>query len=270
MDRQTNGGGVAIIVHEDFKSVQIKEIHDPQCESICVKVELQPTSLILYLAYVNKPKLSILLEHYKMVEQLTSMESQNSIVVLGDFNLHDVNWSLDETETYYLPQNLTSHSESEYFRTAAEFLQKIHQLPMYQLSNIKNIASNVLDLVFANEVADVQVCSAPVAITKVKETDRFHPPLEITFEYERDETSTTTANETIEVFSYKRGNYERMSEKLNVLNFAQIFDSMELEEAFEYFYEIMDDLIKENVPVVQIKTINKTKWWTEELQKKKE
>jgi len=74
----------------------------------------------------------------------------------------------------------------------------------------------VLDLVFVNETNDVQVCEAPVAITKVKETDRFHPPLDISFEYESGKI-ISSSTETIEVFSYRRGNYE-----LNEINFAQI------------------------------------------------
>lgn len=52
-DRPTVGGGVAVIVHRDFKSARIEHIHDPDCESISIKIELQPTSLVIYAAYVN-------------------------------------------------------------------------------------------------------------------------------------------------------------------------------------------------------------------------
>src|ERR1700744_4892975 len=187
LDRKTNGGGVAIIVHNDFKSNQITQIYDPECESICVKIELQPIPLVIYLAYVREekpPNLDIFMRHCKVIQEVTLLEPQSRIMVLGDFNLHDITWNLDDTDNYYLPQDIVSHTESEYYKTAGEFLQKMHQLPMYPLSNIKNIALNVLDLVFVNEIGDVQTCSAPVAITKVKETDHFHPPLEIFFEIE--------------------------------------------------------------------------------------
>ena len=203
-DRKTNGGGVAIIVHDDFKSTQI-QIHDPECESICVKIELQPISIVIYLAYVSEPNLAILLKHHKLIQEVIRMEPQSRIIVLGDFNLHDITWNLNDTESYYLPQKIISHTESEYYKMVGEFLKNMHQLPMYQLSNIKNIASNVLDLVFVNETNDVQVCRAPAAITKIKETDHFHPPLEISFEYESGKIESASI-ETIEVFSYKRGN----------------------------------------------------------------
>lgn len=51
-----------------------------------------------------------------------------------------------------------------------------------------------------------------------------------------------TPAETMELFSYKRGNYERMSLQLNGINFAQIFDRMSIETAFDYFYDKLNSL----------------------------
>lgn len=266
-DRQTNGGGVAVLVHDEFKSTHIKQISHPECESICVKIEMKPTPLVMYVAYVNQPKPDILSKHCSLVERLMSLECDSRIVVLGDFNLHDVKWNSDDTETYFLPQDIVKHSDSVYFRTAADFLQRIHQLPMYQISNIENVSLNVLDLVFVNQTTDIQLCKAPASITKVRETDRFHPPIEIAFEYESGQIATT--NETVETFLYKRGNYERISEMLNEINFAELFDKMGVEESFDYFYDLMNGLIVENVPRIRVRKSNKPKWWTDELQKKK-
>lgn len=227
--------------------------------------------LIIYAAYMNKPNRNILLKHYGLVQQIMLLKKQSRVMVLGDFNLHSIKWKLDKSDTYYLPQNMVTHTDSEYFQTASEFLEKIHHLPMFQLSNVTNIASNVLDLVFVNGTDDVQSCEAPVAITRINETDIYHPPLEITFEYHRGVPIPTT-NKTTEVFAYDRGNYERMLQQLNEVNFAQVFDRMDVESAFDYFYEYLGRLINENIPKRLIKVNNnnnKTKWWTQELQSKK-
>lgn len=257
-DRKTHGGGVVILVHEEFKSTQIELNCDPDCESVCVKIELQPTPLVIYLAYVNDSKNRDIL-----------MEKESRIVVLGDFNLHDIIWNFDDTETYFLPQNIASHTETEYFQSALEFLHKMQELPMFQLSNAKNIASNVLDLLFVNETDDIQLCIAPVAITLNTEIDRFHLPLEISFEYHVGRTYQRSS-ETIEVFSYKRGNYEHMSQQIDEINFAQVFDRMEVEPAFDYFYDLINRLIIENIPTIHIKkNNNRPKWWTREWQQKK-
>src|ERR1700744_3653760 len=61
-----------------------------------------------------------------------------------------------------------------------------------------------------------------------------------------------------------------MCQQLNEINFAQIFDRMEVETAFDYFYDKMNSLILGNVPIVRLKkNNNKLKWWTKELQTKK-
>lgn len=268
LDRKTNGGGVAIIVHESFKSRQIVQIFNPGCESICVRIELRPRPIILYLAYVNEPKIAVLMKHHELVQQLIALDNDARIVVLGDFNLRGIKWGLDETEIFYLPQGVVSHDQSQYFQAALMFLQEMHQLPMYQLVNIRNIASNVLDLVFVNGTEDIQVCGAEVAITKITETDIFHPPIEISFEYENGKTHSTD-EEVIEVFAYNRGNYDRMTERFNSINFAQIFDKMDVETSFDYFYELINGVVTENIPTVRKKKTNKPKWWTVELQKKK-
>ena len=287
-DRPTTGGGVAVLVHEQFKSEQITEIFDANCECICVKIELKPIPLIIYAAYVNKPERNIMMKHFSLVQQLVLMEKQSRLLVLGDFNLHDIVWNLDESDTYYIPQNVASHAESEYFQTASDFLDKMHGLPLFQLSNAKNIASNVLDLAFVNGTEDIQACVAPVAITKINESDRFHPPLEISFEYPIGSNKPST-NKTIEVFCYKRGNYDRISQQLNAINFAQLFDqskknkrdklyknkpknrtSPEYEKAVKKFNELHDELYSNYINQVQANIVeNPAEFWKYARTKKK-
>ncbi len=265
-DRKTIGGGVAIIVHEKFISTKLEYVNDPECECICVKIDLQPVSLVIYLAYVKEPTMNVLTKHLGLVQKVISQERNSRVIVLGDFNLHSIKWNSDENEAYFLPQDMSSHIGSVYYQTASEFLQKMHQLPMFQISNVKNVASNVLDLVFVNETDDIQLCTAPVSITKVAETDPYHPPLEISFEYEEGMHETPT-DDTMEIFLYGKGNYARMCQQLDELNFAQIFDQMDVDEAFEYFYEELNSLIVQNIPKKTIRKFNnRPVWWTKELQ----
>lgn len=269
-DRNATGGGVALLVHEQFESSKIEIINDPDCESVCVKIALRPRSLVIYLAYVNdSTRLDILLKHWELVRQITLMESECRIVVIGDFNLHNVVWNSDESETFYLPQDIASHTVSGYFQTASEFLRKMHELPMFQLSNLKNISSNVLDLVFVNGTGDMHVCKAPAAITLNTEIDHFHVPIELAFEYYPERKAQTTSD-FIEVFSYKVANYDCILRKLGAMNFAEIFDRMDVDEAFDYFFELINRVIVENVPKIRVKRNNsRPKWWTREWQQKR-
>lgn len=58
--------------------------------------------------------------------------------------------------TYYLPIGIAEHN-THYHRDAAKFLSNMESVPFSLLSNIKNDASNVLDLVLVNELNDVRV-----------------------------------------------------------------------------------------------------------------
>lgn len=146
-DRNVFGGGVAILVHEEYKSFQIGLASESESESVCVKIELKPVSLVIYLAYVNEPeRLNILLKHYEQVRQVISSENHCRVMVIGDFDLHDVIWNFNDAETFFLPQNIASHTGSTYFQTASDFLQKIQDLPMFQLSNLNKHLSECVGL----------------------------------------------------------------------------------------------------------------------------
>lgn len=67
-DGKTNGGGVALLVHQQFKSAQIERIFDVDCECVCVKIELKPVSLVIYAAYINKPPRNIMIKHFSLVQ----------------------------------------------------------------------------------------------------------------------------------------------------------------------------------------------------------
>lgn len=172
-----------------------------------------------------------------------------------------VNWEIDDTDTHFLPTNLSTHTRSEYFAIASEFLQSMQELPSYQLSNIENIANNLLDLVFVDEPARVMVCEASTAISVP--TDAFHRPLVITVAVEKH----TADAEIIEIYCYNRGNYARMNRELNSFNFAQEFNSLNVDAAYELFHTVLNRLLNENVPKIQIKVkSNRPKWWTQQLQ----
>ena len=129
------------------------------------------------------------------------------------------------------------------------------------LSNIKNIANNVLDLVFVDEPACVTVCEASAAISVP--TDAFHRPIVITVEVEKH----TAEAEITEIYCYNKGNYARMNQELNSFNFAHGFNSLNIDTAFELFHTILIRLINKNVPKIQIKVkANRLKWWTQQLQ----
>lgn len=133
-------------------------------------------------------------------------------------------WTADETNTHFLPTGLATYN-SQYFLDAAEFLNNMLILPLFQLSNIQNSASNVLDLLFVNNHRDVRMSEDRSKIIEHSHQDVFHKPYEI-FEYS--ERSIASSHEEISIFSFKRGNYQRMCRQLDNINFTYEINRLDL------------------------------------------
>lgn len=269
MDR---AGGVAILVAKKFNSKELKDVSDPDCDCIAVRIPFAQSPLIIYVAYVpqwQQADNTCYMKHYNLIKKLCTNYVNHRIIVVGDWNLADIKWKLDASESYYLTTNTITHRDSNYFNIATEFLQKLHQLPLYQMSNFKNISGNVLDLVFVREFANINVCKAPIAVTEIDKTDMFHPPLEISFNAIPPEQHLAS-DEFIDVCCYNQGNYERLSQQLEAINFAHEFNRLNVDDAFDFYYSKLTSLIESNIPKKRIKTKkNKPIWWTSELQRLK-
>ena len=188
--------------------------------------------LLLYVVYMRDFEAVVASQHLRRIRELMTAFPRHRIMVVGDFNMPDIRWIADDTDNFFVPTGLISHS-SQYFRDAAKFLNEMFELPLYQLSDVQNTASNVLDLLFVNDFADVRMSVDRSMVVEQCLQDAYHVPYEIWFEYSK--RSIINRTETINVFCYKRGNYERMCRQLYGINFAHEFNQRDFDAAFEYF-----------------------------------
>ena len=124
----------------------------------------------------------------------------------------------------------------------------------------------MLDLFFVSDSSDVSLRVEPNTIIDADQQDVYHIPYDIAIDYCL-KGSTVNSDEKIRAYCYRRGNYERMSQHLNSINFAHEFNSRTMYSAYEYFQGKMNELVLNNVPQITIrKYINKPKWWNGVLQ----
>lgn len=259
-------GGVAISVHSKLNSRQLTLSHNEQCEHIAVEITVKPAPLIFYLLYMRKFQNSVANLHAECVRSLSESHPNHRIIVLGDFNLHSITWHADDTDTYFLQSGIEAH-DTEYHRGASEFLKEMQTLSLYQMSNVQNKSGNVLDLVFSSSFDDVHVTVDRSALIERDQQDLYHEPYEIIidcYEYKSHEKSW------IETYNYKRGDYQSICRLLKSVNFAHIYNGMNVENAFTHFYEVVLNAIDDYVPKIRIrKYSSKPKWWNKEIQQRK-
>lgn len=267
-------GGVAILVHNTLKSKSIAFpstiVIEETCEFLAVEIFIKPHPLIIYVCYMNVFDMEVAMKHYRRIEFVVDSFRNHTVAVIGDFNLHDIVWTRDgDAENVFLPHTLTdlSNNRSIYQLNALDFLEKILSLPMSQLSNFRNDASNVLDLVLVNEPGELTLCKDQHTIIEQSQQDSRHIPYEINVDY----SANSSVNvEYVTVYQYARGNYERLVSQLEAINFQHEFKIRDVDSAYEFFLQTMKNVIDQNIPKVTIKKYtNKPKWWTPELQRLK-
>lgn len=174
--------------------------------------------------------------------------------------MNGLRWMSDESDEYYLPMNVNTNMEN--------FLKEMQELSFFQLSNIKNKFGNVLDLVFVNELGDVEVAVDKSKIIGAIQQDVAHVPYEISLEYCEKQTSMNCIEK--EIICYKIGDYKRVMEELDRINFTSEFNERDVDSAFDFFYSTINRLVESNVPTKKIfVNLNKPEWWTKKLQQLK-
>lgn len=269
-------GGVAILVHHSLNSrtVTISSTIGPDdaSEFLAIEVCIKPQPLILYACYMSVFDLQIALKHYHHVKLIVEMYRNHKVIVMGDFNLHDISWSPDdEDENSYLPHTSNEHNvnanRTRYQIDALDFLDRMISLSLSQLSNFRNNALNVLDLVFANDSSGFNVTKDCHTIIDEIQQDARHIPYEIKMICG---TNPSGNVENMTVYQYSKGHYERMTQQLEAINFQHEFNTRDVDSAYEFFVQTMKSLIERNVPKKTIKKYsNKPKWWSAELQRLK-
>lgn len=252
-------GGVVVLVHHSLYSKQVKfnsalDSEDAS-EFLAIEIRIKPQPLIVYVCYLSEFNSEIALRHYQRIKFMVENNREHRIIVMGDFNLHDIVWTPDDVEVeIYLPHastdSNTSGHRSNYHVEALDFLNKMISLPMAQLSNFRNTASNVLDLVFVSSSSEFRIDKDNHTIIEEAQQDSCHIPYDIKVDYS---ALSSSKIETVTVYQYKRGNYERMIQQLEAVNFQHEFNIRDVDTAYEYFVDTMKSLIEQNIPKTTIK-----------------
>ena len=140
MDRDSRGGGVLLAINVSIPSMQIQS--PTNLEIIAVKL-FGPTTIITCVVYAP-PNAG--LNYYDQVTQyLHSITNNEKVLIVGDFNLPDINWA-----------SMTSSSES-----SSKFCDYVFEDNLTQLVfNPTHNKGNTLDLVLTNmedQVSDLSV-----------------------------------------------------------------------------------------------------------------
>ncbi|VVC96112.1 unnamed protein product, partial [Leptidea sinapis] len=153
------------------------------------------------------------------LKNIVSNNSLDKCLIVGDFNMCDIQWEQCGTETLgFKPSGI---ADSNTMRL--EFIELMNECNLYQFNAFKNSIEGVLDLVFCNDFVSVLVCPDPLVAE-----DMLHPSLIIEplfVELDALEVPKRT------IYTYYRGEYDKIISHLLDMDWEILLNVGTVEDA---------------------------------------
>ncbi|XP_022178703.1 uncharacterized protein LOC111039470 [Myzus persicae] len=238
------GGGVLIAI-KNTRSFQPISLTVSNVEQVFVLLSLNSGHLLVGGVYLPpRSPLSVVESHITSVEHIISSYKPNSLVICGDYNLPNINWSSDEL-------GLIGTNDPNIISTT--IIDSFSYLNFFQHNFFRNNHGSILDLVFSN----CNRITVNLATEYLVIPDPYHPPLHVVFPSQSDKSVVNTHTYK----DFKAANYNAITQFINSFNWELTFSQYTIEDAASVFNEALLHAIDLFVPT-KIFKLPKFPAWT--------
>ena len=204
-----------------------------------------------YAAYIPESDGLIYAKHSAAINSIPKSPN-DTIIVLGDFNIPNSNWLLDDdNENVLIPISVKP-------QFAADFIENIMMNGLHQINSIRNEDHRLLDLVFTNDYTNVEL-SSPPPLSRVDK--QYHPPLLLSFELHTQPQRDQPTN----IRNFKKTDWIAMNNYFDQINFTELLSEKSLEEMVDCLHDVIGDAINKFVPWQLIRSHEKCPWTNKDL-----
>lgn len=245
------GGGCLFAIKNDISAIRLTAWEEEILfENIWLKINTHNNSKIfintVYIPpWANHQQVKTYLEHLHDIVNVR--EPYSRFVILGDFNLPSITW---------FPSSDHFSAITYEGRTAIQFLNLLNFSNLTQKNGINNINGRILDLVITNIPAHTKRVNGNNIIVKV---DVLHPPIQVVFECNDIKFLKSNKSNKLNFF---KANYEEINAALHTVDWNRLFQNVEINEAVNIFYNEINDIIREFVPIITPKSDEYPKWFS--------
>ena len=256
-DQQPRGGGVLVAVHQSISSHLVDKPvgqTEDSLESLFVEVHANNNKLLIAAVYIPSfLQVQMYKDFMNCLEELSVNFSKNEIVVCGDFNLPNIQWS--SVTSQYVVQQYTNPRIIE----AADVLQQTATLMDWvQLFPVHSLKGYTLDLLFSSP----ETCQQLQINEDLLVADPAHHESSF-FVLKNFGRSKFSESENKPLKNYYRANYELINSQLDI-DWDSILEGT-VNESVDYFYKIVNDVIEKNVPNLKSSPSQYPHWYNLEL-----
>lgn len=259
---QDRGGGVLIAIRKDLTVTAQPSYHSTAEDlwlslSITSKNSSRPTILHLCVLYLCKQNngysfSSQLHNFLSKLAYVLLMHPDDKYLVLGDFNLSNIQWTSNGLDSHILyPSNVSSNDETT-------LIDDLNMHNLNQFNGFLNIEGRILDLVLSNDIVTITDCDdAPLV-----PIDPLHRSLLIRVQFII--TPSLKPNSYVK-YLYNKGNYEQINKELSSVSWNVELRNKPLDEAIGYFYDVIRSLRDKHIPTGSFKSQFYPKWYSAAL-----
>jgi hypothetical protein len=248
-DRSIHGGGVLIAFRDDIVAEPLTNLNS-NCEIVWTKVHFTRNKSIYFASYYRPPNDHLqLLEalHESLTKLYRTQKIPPNVVIAGDFNLPDINWS---------KQQITNN------RTASKHNKLLEIINKFGLQNMLNNPTRI----DSGNILDLILTSNPSIIVNTHTTPGMSDHEAVTFNVNLNPVRNRKPPHKI--FQYKSANWDKLKDDINQLTstyFHRNPNSRDINENWNFFRNNLTSLVDRNIPSRNTKAKAHLPWITREI-----
>lgn len=251
IDDDVRGGGCLLAIKNNISAIRIPEWENETLfENIWIKINTNNNSKI-FVNNIYIPPWATFYHVKAYFDQITEIVSTREpyarFIFLGDFNLGGIQWI----------SNGNHLIASEYRgRIEIEFLNTLNLINLTQKNSIKNNFFGTLDLILSN--MDVSVGRGRPIVNE----DDYHPAL--VFDIDRSDIKFLKSKKSAK-YNFFKADYDSINRDLNTVNWIEILNVNDINDAVDIFYNKLYQIIKIHTPIITPKSDDYPKWFSRKL-----
>lgn len=251
-----SGGGVLLAVRSSIKCRLLSPPESASMEQLWVAIPCCNATVHLCVVYFPPDRVSdefLIDKHINSLNWIISnLQANDTIVILGDFNLSGTCWQSDSLGSFYPNTSLSSmHSVSR------KLLDAYCTAGLRQMNGVHNEHNRLLDLCFVSEemCSESSITQAPSPLVKL---NRHHVPIHMIFtKYSVPQLCDT--NESI-YYNFKNANFDCMNDFLSRVNWNEVLQDSSTNTAASTVSNIVMYAVDQYVPIKKKRSILKPAW----------
>lgn len=251
MTKDIRGGGCLLAIKNKISAIRLTEWENETLfENVWIKINTSGNSKIFINTIYIPPWAGFdhVKAYYEQISEImNTREPYSKFIILGDFNLANIDWC--SCINYQSPIRYDG-------RTASELVNTLNSTNLTQKNGIKNKFARTLDLILSN--IPIQIVRGHPIVAE----DDYHPTL--VFDIDRSDIKFLKSRKTAK-YNFFKADYDSINNEIRSIDWYELLNTTDINEAVTIFYSKIYEIIHKFTPICTPKSDKYPKWFSKKL-----